>query len=354
MKRLFLVFLVLVMSISIVACGGQPAASPAPAPAAPAPAAPAPAAPAPAAPAPAPAAPAAPAPAAPAAPAKPLHVCFSMSNNASEWGKALTSTFMDEAAKYGWKHSMSDANGDLAKQVTQMEDFITQKPDYILFSPIDPDALGAVLKEAKSAGIKLININTAISDADFDKVEFIVSSDNVNGGNVLGQFLVDNMPKDVGLGVFNNQVVRAIDERVQELMRVVKEKRPDITMYYQAVQATTEVANRSEDMLMAHPDIYGFFGINDAGAIMCVATLKANGRTEWMCVGFDGTPAGKQAVSTGDMAATCVNSPVSISKVTCEKVLKHSQGEKIDFRVKVPMWIIDKTNIAQYDLTTYS
>jgi ribose transport system substrate-binding protein len=79
------------------------------------------------------------------------------SNN--PWRIAQTQSLRDEAAKRGIKLIVTDAQGQTAKQVSDVEDLITRKVDLILLAPREFEGLAPALEAAKRAKIPVILID---------------------------------------------------------------------------------------------------------------------------------------------------------------------------------------------------
>jgi ribose transport system substrate-binding protein len=277
-----------------------------------------------------------------------LVVGLAVNSQQVQFNVTLATTFVSEVEARGGTPIVLNANGDSSTQISQIEDLVTRKVDYIVVCPVDADALGNALDTANKAGIPVINLDSAVSEEDQGKVECIISSDNEGGGQALGEWLVDHLARNTGFGVFNYPQVRAIDIRVQKMMDVLREKRPDITIVYKDITDWNNFAAYAEDILMANPNTRGFFGINDSNAVTCMSVSREYGIQDAICVGFDGSPVGKQAIRDGDQSATCVNSCVQLSKAAVDAVYKLAAGEKIEFNISTSMWVIDKDNVAQY------
>ncbi|BAN99875.1 putative ABC-type sugar transport system, periplasmic component [Plautia stali symbiont] len=57
--------------------------------------------------------------------------------------------------------SLSVANQDLNKQLSDVEDFITRKVDAIIISPVDSKGVQAAIMKAEKAGIPVITVDVA-------------------------------------------------------------------------------------------------------------------------------------------------------------------------------------------------
>src|SRR5437667_3592645 len=77
---------------------------------------------------------------------------------------------------------VEDAQNDVAKQLSQMQNFIAQKVDAIIVNPVDTDATPAMTKLAVRAGIPLVYVNRRPADRQLPpKVSFVGSDDAQSG-----------------------------------------------------------------------------------------------------------------------------------------------------------------------------
>src|SRR5262245_44178078 len=94
---------------------------------------------------------------------------------------------------------------DVALQSGIVSALIGEKPDAIMISVTDPDAMIPPLQEARDAGINVIGIDGDLSDPDI--LQTNIQSDNLVGGALAAKSLVEAVGEDVGgdvLGLSNN------------------------------------------------------------------------------------------------------------------------------------------------------
>ncbi|MCZ5120860.1 substrate-binding domain-containing protein, partial [Escherichia coli] len=73
----------------------------------------------------------------------------------------LANAMKEEAKKDNVNLSVSIANQDLNKQLSDVEDFITKKVDAIIISPVDSKGVQAAIIKADKAGIPVITVDVA-------------------------------------------------------------------------------------------------------------------------------------------------------------------------------------------------
>ena len=78
-----------------------------------------------------------------------------------------------------------------------------------------------------------------------------------------------------------------------------------------------KASSDSGDILQAHRDLKGIFGINDDSALGALAAVKAAGLTGKIAiVGYDATPEARAAIANGDMYGDAIQYPAKIGSTT--------------------------------------
>jgi len=73
----------------------------------------------------------------------------------------------------------NSANMDVGTQVSQIDEFISQKVDAIIVIPVQADSLGPQVKKANDAKIPIIDVNAALNS---DQLSGSVQPDDVAAG----------------------------------------------------------------------------------------------------------------------------------------------------------------------------
>ena len=100
--------------------------------------------------------------------------------------------FIAASKALGAEVLVQQADGDVAKQVSQIENMISKKVDVLVIVPKDAPTLINVIKEAKKAGIKVIAYDRLIKTPDVDAY---ISFDNFRVGQMQGAALMKALPK---------------------------------------------------------------------------------------------------------------------------------------------------------------
>ena len=84
-----------------------------------------------------------------------------------------------------------------------------------------------------------------------------------------------------------------------------------------------------EDMLQAHPDLAGVFGINDDSALGALAAIEAAGKLEKVAiVGYDATPEARSRIQAGAVYGDVIQNPRLIGALTVRAIHDHFEGKK--------------------------
>jgi len=340
MKKVLAAALVATMSLSLVACGGT-AAAPAADAAAPA---------ADAAEAPADDAAAAEAPAGDAAAEGGQH--YKLGYTCMDGTNPFFVTIEDEMRTIiegkGDTFVSTDPGNDVTKQISQVEDMLSQNLDGLFMNPVDAEGITPALDQAKEAGVPMVGFDTEVAD-----LSYLVSytgSDNYNAGKVCGEDLVKKCPNGGDILVLDSPTMQSVVDRTNGFLDAIDGKGFNI-VGQQDAKGNLEVAmGIAEDLLQAHPDVVAIFGGNDPTALGCLAAANAAGIKDCKIYGVDGSPDIKAELASGDtlIEGTGAQSPVSIADKAVEIMYDYLAGKPVEDRYPVETFLITADNVADY------
>jgi ribose transport system substrate-binding protein len=91
-----------------------------------------------------------------------------------------------------------------------------------------------------------------------------------------------------------------------------------------------------EDLLQAHADLAGVFGINDDSALGALAAIEAAGKLgQVKIVGYDATPEARSKIRTGAIYGDVIQHPRRIGRLTLQAIHDHFEGRPTPARVPV-------------------
>ncbi len=242
-----------------------------------------------------------------------------------------------KAAGLGLDIVVMDSQNDPVKELANMEDLVTQGVDVILINPTDSDAVGNAIKAANTAGIPVITLDRG---ANSGEVVTHIASDNVSGGKMAGEFIVEILGgkgKVVELeGIAGTSAAR---DRGQGFNEALEGTDVEVIAKQVADFDRTKGLSVMENILQAQPEIDAVFAHNDEMALGAQKAVEGSGR-DIMIVGFDATDDAVKAVEDGLMAATVAQQPAMIGSLGVEAAQSILDGETLDAFVPVELMLV--------------
>jgi ribose transport system substrate-binding protein len=176
---------------------------------------------------------------------------------------------------------------DMAKQFSQIDNFISAGADLILLNPADPKAIGPAIKKAQEAGIVVVAVDTFAEGADA-----VVTTNNVQAGEIACQYIVDKLEGKGNVIIQNGPQVSAVIDRVNGCKKSF-EAAPDIVVLSddQDGKGTREGGmNVMQGHLTRFSEVDAIFAINDPQAIGSDLAARQQGRSGIIITAVDGAP----------------------------------------------------------------
>jgi len=260
--------------------------------------------------------------------------------------KELEDGLREEAASRNLDLVIVACEMDPAKQAAQIEDFVAQRVNAILVAPCDSSAIGAHLAGPDRANIPVFTADIAARSGN---VVSHVASDNVQGGRLAAQTMAKLLGDRGKVLIIDQPEVASVQDRVRGFDEELK-NHPQITIVGRPSGSGQRARAMAvmEDMLQAHRDLDGVFGINDDTALGAVSVLEAAGRKNIVVVGYDATSEAQAAIKRGSpLKADVIQYPKRIGKTAIEIIARHLAGEKVPPLVAVDVGIVDAAALAR-------
>ena len=249
---------------------------------------------------------------------------------------------------------VEDPKQDTSKQITAIEDFVTQGVDGIIMVPFDLDASNQALADVyKDGKIKILcqsgqidNANTNVSAKDYDMGYAL--------GVAAGKYITSELNGEAEIGVLDYPSLANIIERENGILAGIKENAPKAQVVATAVGGTPDAGTTAtEAFLQAHPNMSVIVSINDAGALGALSAVEgASGINEKFFIG--GIDASDEALSEikkgGYYKATVDNQPYMNGGYDLELMLKMLKGEDVDKNYSIDVKTVTSDNIGDYNV----
>lgn len=256
---------------------------------------------------------------------------------------------------------VEDAQNDVAKQLSQIQNFIAQGVDAIIVNPVDTDATPAMSRLAAEAGISIVYVNRQPADLDAlpPKAAFVGSNEVESG--TLETKAVCRLLSDAGkssasvvvmMGELSNQAAR---QRTQDIRDVIAT--PECS-FMKVVEEQTGNWRRTEghdlmaNWISAGTKFDAVISNNDEMAIGAIQALKAAGydMDAMIVAGIDATQDALAAMKAGDLDVTVFQDAAGQGKGAVDAALRLARGDgTVERTVWIPFELVTPANVARYD-----
>jgi ribose transport system substrate-binding protein len=253
--------------------------------------------------------------------------------------KELEDALRAEAAARGLDLVVNACEMDPARQAAQIEDFITQQVDAVLVAPCDSSAVVPYLENANRAGIPVFTADIA---AHGGNVVAHIASDNVEGGRLAARALADLLGGKGDILIIDHPEVSSVQDRTRGFDEEIQ-KHPGVRVVARPSASGQRARAMAvmEDMLQAHRNLKGVFGINDDSALGVLSVLEAARRTDIVVVGFDATAEAQDAIRRGSaLKADVMQHPGQIGRTAIEIIAARLTGKPVPKLVAVPVSVV--------------
>lgn len=238
--------------------------------------------------------------------------------------------FVFTAKELGAEVNVQNANGDVSKQISQIEYFIDKKMDVIVIIAVDSDACKEVTKKAKEAGIKIVAYDRLLRNSN---VDLYISFDNEEVGRLMAETLVENIPEGGNIisifGPTTDNNVKLVEQGFQDRM-----EGSGLNVVYSdnAVGWLAEEAYDAVNAALAiTSEIDGVFCGNDNLATEAVRALSENRMAGKVIVtGQDAELVACQRIVEGMQTMTVYKPVDKLAKAAAEYAVKLAKDEEID------------------------
>jgi ribose transport system substrate-binding protein len=253
----------------------------------------------------------------------------------------LEEGLLEEAAKNGYRLIVTSAEFDLGKQAAQIEDFVARKADAIVVCPVDSKGVGPAIRRANAAAIPVFTADIAAEEGD---IVCHVASDNVAGGRLAGEYLAKLLNGKGRVAIVDQPAITSVLDRVQGFKEAISMHAGMVVVADVNGQGVRDRSlEAASDVLEAHPDLDGIFGINDDSALGALDAARQLARDGVAIVGYDATPPAVDAIRKGTaLKADVIQYPRKIGAATVEMIRRHFAGEALPRTVPVEVGIMDR------------
>ncbi|MCD5986344.1 MULTISPECIES: sugar ABC transporter substrate-binding protein [Pseudomonas] len=264
---------------------------------------------------------------------------------------------MDKQAKSypkgdGVQLQFEDARADVVKQLSQVENFISQKVDAIIVNPVDTASTARISKEAIEAGIPLVYVNRRPDQADLPKGVAAVTSNDEEAGRLQMQYIADKLGGKGKIVILLGDLANNSTTNRTKGVKEVLAKYPGIKIEQEqsGVWLRDKGMTLVNDWLTQGREFDAVLANNDEMAIGAAMALKSAGTKPGsvLIAGVDGTPDGLNAISKGEMAVSVFQDAKGQGVGSLEAARRMAKKETIEQNIVIPFKLITPDNVKDF------
>lgn len=199
----------------------------------------------------------------------------------NDWSRdqiaGLTATF----DKYGVKIiGTTEAEFKVPKQIADIENMITLKPDGIVTIPVDDVAMGPSYAKVAKAGIKMVFMDNVGKGLTYpNDYQSLISADSQGNGQIAAKILSCYLPENATMGIVDFGITFFVtNERTKGVKDWFAANRPDVKIKQANFTDPNKAGDVAANFLTANPDVKGIFAVWDGPAMGVISALRVQGK----------------------------------------------------------------------------
>lgn len=293
--------------------------------------------------------------------AKEIRIGLSVSDLSLERWQHDRDIFVKKAEELGSEVLVQSADGDEAKQLSQIQNMLSQGIDVLVIIPINSDSLTPVVDQAKAEGIPVLAYDRLINNSEIDAY---VSFDNIRVGEMQAEYLVNKVPKGkyflMGGSPTDNNAKMFREGQMNIIQPLVDKGDIEIVGDQWAKNwEANEALKIMENALTANKNqIDAVVASNDntaGGAIQALSGQNLDGKVA--VSGQDADITGVQRIAEGTQSMTVYKPIKTIAEMSAEVAVKLANGENVEAegsvnngKMDVPFIKLDPIMVGKEDI----
>lgn len=244
-----------------------------------------------------------------------------------------------------------ESESQVDKQIEMLQTALDKNPDAIGFAALDSRAAIPLLERAQEEGIPVIAFDSGV---DSDIPLTTAATDNVAAAALAADMMAELIGFEGEVAVIaHDQTSRTGIDRVTGFKERIEEAYPDIEIV--DIQYGGGDHLRSTDLakaiILAHPNLKGFFGANEGSAIGVLnAVVELGMEGEIVVIGYDSGLQQIEAVRSGVMAGAITQNPIGIGYRTVEAAVMALRGEELPEHIDTGFFYYTAENIDDEEI----
>jgi inositol transport system substrate-binding protein len=258
----------------------------------------------------------------------------------------------EKAKELGVQIQFVEAQGDIGKQLNQIQTFISQGIDAIIVNPVDTMATPKMTKLVTEANIPLVYVNLQPAEETLPKGVAYVGSEEIVSGKLQGEAIAKLLNNKGNVVIMMGELAtQAAVLRTEGVEKVVAQH-PEMKIVGKqtANWRRNEAIDLMNNWLVEGTKINAVVANNDEMAIGAVLALQQAGKDvkEVVIAGIDATADALAEMEKGNLDATVFQDAKGQGRGAVETAVKLIKGEKVESFVWIPFELVTPQNYKEY------
>ena len=246
-----------------------------------------------------------------------------------------------------------DAQGDVVRQLNQVEGFLNQKVDAVIVLPVDTAATANITRAAVAAKTPLVYVNRHPDERTLPAGVVTVASNDIEAGQLQMRYLAQKLGGKGNVAIIMGDLAQnATHDRTEGARQVLKDF-PGIKVVEQqsAEWQRSKGMDLTSNWLLSGTAFDAIVANNDEMAIGAAMALQQAGKAkgEIAIVGIDGLPDGLAAIKRGLLAGSVFQDPKAQAAQAVQAAVRMIKGEQVDAQVWVPFELITPEQVGVFE-----
>lgn len=268
----------------------------------------------------------------------------------------LRNGMLDYAAQKDVTLQMEDAQNDVQRQLSQVQNFIALGVDAIIVNAVDTDGTQALTNMAEAAKVPLVYVNRQpVNVNELPADQAFVASDEVESGTLQTQevcrLLNGKGRVAVIVGELSNQAARQRTQDVHDVVATEACKGMEVVAEQSANWTRIEAYDLMTNWLSNGLEVDAIIANGDESAIGAAQAIRAAGQDPKPLViaGINATKEALVAMAEGDLDVTVFQDAFGQGNTAIDVALKIVNKEPFEQKTYVPFELVTPANMKEYE-----
>lgn len=274
---------------------------------------------------------------------------FSSRDLSAEYTAKLSEAIVAYAqTKPGVKVVMVDAQSDVQKQFSQVENFVAQKVDAIILNPCELEASTPAVDYVKKAGIPLVLVNQVTKTPG----DSYIGSNDFEAGRMAMEAIAKKLNGQGGVLMLHGIMGTSAQLQREAGAREVFAKYPGLKLvdHQTASWDRAKAMALTENWIQAHKGKFSaVFAHNDEMAMGALLALEHAGlKKDVYVIGIDAIAQALSAVKEGRLDATVFQDAVGQGKGSVDAAIQLAKKQPCAKETMIPFQLVTRENVTQF------